>query len=84
MSGWALDPDTASPIEVHAYADGVGRAFSADVIRPDVGAAYRLGDNHGFSNLVPLASGAHRVCVYAIDSAGGNNPLLGCRDVVVP
>ncbi|WP_455132519.1 hypothetical protein [Microbacterium aurum] len=84
VGGWALDPDTSSPIQVHVYVDGVGRAYSADKSRPDVGAAYRLGDNHGFNDVVPMSSGTHRVCVYGINDKAGNNSLLGCRDVVVP
>ncbi len=84
VAGWALDPDTSSPIQVHVYVDGVGRAFNADKSRPDVGAAYRLGDAHGFNEVVPMSSGSHRVCVYAINDKAGDNPLLGCRDVVVP
>ncbi len=83
VAGWALDPDTSEPIQVHVYVDGVGRAANADKARPDVGAAYRLGDNHGFTEFVPMSVGAHRVCVYAIDSGSGGNPLLGCRDVTV-
>jgi len=84
VSGWALDPNVASPIRVHVYVDGVGRAFTADVSRPDVGAAYAgYGDEHGFSAKMPISGGSHQVCVYAIDDAGGANPTLGCRTVKV-
>ncbi|MET0859715.1 MAG: hypothetical protein ABW091_01675 [Microbacterium sp.] len=84
VTGWALDPDTGGPIEVHVYVGSTGRAYVADKARPDVGAAYGLGDNHGFNDIVPLGSGMHRICIYAINSGGGDNPLLGCRDVTIP
>jgi hypothetical protein len=83
IAGWALDPDTTASIEIHVYVDGVGRALIANKLRPDVGAAYRLGDNHGFTDLVPMSPGAHNVCVYGIDTAGVSNALIGCRSVNV-
>ncbi|MFB7893123.1 hypothetical protein ACFC1I_13050 [Microbacterium sp. NPDC056044] len=85
VSGWAIDPDTTAPIAVHVYVDGTGRAFNANLSRPDVAAAHPAsGDAHGFVATMPASPGAHRVCVYAIDSAAGVNPALGCRDVTVP
>ena len=39
--GWALDPDTTAPIDVHVYVDGALAAItSAGLDRPDVGAAF--------------------------------------------
>ncbi|NMM16448.1 MAG: hypothetical protein HHJ14_04690, partial [Cellulomonas sp.] len=81
VSGWALDLDTTSPIAVHVYVDGLATAVLADGSRPDVAAAYGDGDKHGFSVAVPATAEPHRVCVYAIDSQGGVNPLVGCRTV---
>ena len=83
VTGWALDPDTANPILVHIYVDGAANPVIADAARPDVGAAYRKGDRHGYVASVPSGPGTHQVCVYAIDSSGGTNPLLGCRTVVI-
>jgi hypothetical protein len=84
-SGWAIDPDTTSPISVHVYIDGVGTAVTANLARPDVAAAYpNSGDAHGYAASLPASAGGHRVCVYAIDSAGGDNPTLGCREITVP
>ena len=40
VSGWAIDPDTTSPITVHIYVDAVGVAVPANGARPDVGAIY--------------------------------------------
>jgi len=87
-TGWAVDPDTGSPIDVHVYVDGrftgLGRA---DRNRPDLGALLpAFGPNHGFSvSMSGIAGGTHQVCVYAINvGAGDTNPLLGCRSVVLP
>lgn len=83
--GWALDPDTTASIPLHVYVDGVGRAFTADLSRPDVANAYPgKGDLHGFAATVPAAPGAHSVCVYPINDAPGPNTLLGCWTVAVP
>ncbi len=80
VSGWALDPDTTASIPVHVYVDGrAALAVSANGARPDVDRAYGKGAAHGFVASTAVAPGPHRVCVYAIDSAGGTNPLLGCR-----
>ncbi|WP_349426765.1 hypothetical protein [Microbacterium sp. LWS13-1.2] len=84
-SGWAIDPDTTNPVAVHVYVDGVGREFIANLARPDVASVYPAsGSAHGFVASIPASAGSHRVCVYAIDTAGGSNPALGCRDVTVP
>ena len=83
--GWALDPDTTSPIVVHLYVDGRAvQALTANTPRPDVGRIYGKGDNHGFSGTVNALAGTHNVCVYAIDSTGGTNPRIGCRSITVP
>jgi len=83
VAGWALDPDTAASIAVHVYVDGAGVAVAASGARADVGAAFGRGSAHGFDAVVPASTGVHTVCVYAIDSAGGPNTLLGCREVNV-
>lgn len=81
VAGWALDPDTTSPIPVHVYAGArfVG-SFNANTTRTDVGRAYPgYGDNHGFDFTVNARRG-EIVCVYAINrGAGSVNTLLGCR-----
>jgi hypothetical protein len=84
VRGWALDPDTATPISVHVYVDGkVTQALTADTSRPDVGRIYGKGVNHGFSGTAIASAGTHQVCVYAIDATGGTNPRVGCKDVAV-
>ena len=80
VAGWAIDPDTAQPIDVHIYVDGQGFALTADQQRPDVGNAYPdAGPAHGFDASIPASPGTHNVCAYAINVAGGANHLLGCR-----
>ena len=87
VSGWALDPDTTQPVNVHVYVDGVGRAnVAADLTRSDIAGRFAgWGPDHGFQVPVgDLAPGAHQVCVYAISLGRGHNVQLGCRTVVVP
>lgn len=85
VSGWAIDPDTAGPTQVHVYVDGTYRGpLVADVNRPDVGAAFPgYGADHGYSGTFNVGSGSHQVCIYALNVAGaGGNALLACRTVV--
>lgn len=83
VTGWAIDPDTTSPIPVHAYVDGAfAGVFTANLSRPDVGAAFpAFGNNHGYDLTIPVSGGNHVISVYAINSAGPSapNPLLGTR-----
>jgi subtilisin family serine protease len=85
VAGWAIDPDTADPIDVHVYVDRGGAPVPADQARPDVAAAFPgYGDRHGVDRFVLAGPGSHRVCLYAIDTDGGVNTTLGCRAVTVP
>lgn len=85
VRGWAIDPDTASPISVDVYVDGAGHRLTADQSRSDVGRAYpAAGAAHGFSATIGAGRGTHTVCAYAIDATAGDNPLLACRTVTVP
>lgn len=82
ISGWAIDPDTASSISVHAYVDNqFAGSVAASGRRDDIGAIFpSWGPNHAYESLIPATPGAHQVCAYAIDEAGGgNNTALGCR-----
>jgi SpoIID/LytB domain protein len=86
VTGWALDPETSAPIDVHVYVDGAHAAtLTAGGSRPDVGAAFPgSGNLHGFSGTVPASPGEHEVCAYAINVLqGSSNPSLGCRPVDV-
>ena len=81
--GWAIDPDTVAPIQVHLYVGGTGTATIADIARGDVGAAFpSYGAAHGFSVTAPIGAASTQVCAYAINGAGPGIPrLLGCRTV---
>lgn len=86
LQGWALDPDTASPVAVHFYDNGrIVTDTTANVSRPDVGRAYLgFGDSHGFDVTVANpTNGVHQICAYAISVGPGTNPQLGCRTVTV-
>jgi len=84
LQGWTIDADTNAPITVHVYIDGsYTGAATANVSRPDVGAAYPFGSNHGFDVTYPAARGQRTACVYAINVAQGKNNLLSCRSVNV-
>ena len=84
VAGWALDPDTREPIDVHVYVGATGTAHRADRSRPDVDRIHQLGAAHGFDVTVDAPVGGNSVCVYAInDRAGGGNTLFDCRTVTV-
>lgn len=86
ISGWAIDPDTTAPIDVHLYVNGRPRAgVRAGDPRPDVGLAYpAAGGDRGFAATLAVQPGRTlQVCAYAINvGVGTANPLIGCRQVV--
>ena len=84
VSGWTVDPDTTASTDIHVYIDGVGVAARADQVRPDVAAAFGMGDRHGYAYAKPLSAGAHSLCAYAINTGPGSHTLLGCRDFSIP
>ncbi|GIF98280.1 fibronectin type III domain-containing protein [Catellatospora citrea] len=91
FAGWAIDPDIAGPVLVDVYQDGaLARTVTADVHRPDVGAAHwRYGDYHGFNALVPErpTDGVHTLCAVArhVVGTGGaeTDTQLGCKTYTV-
>ncbi|MFP5250978.1 MAG: hypothetical protein ACLGHD_01250 [Actinomycetes bacterium] len=84
MIGWALDEDTADPIDIHVYIDGDYKiSVPADVERPDIGAAFpRLGPDHGFELALKLAPASREICLRAVNTEQDESVLLGCRSVV--
>ncbi len=85
FSGWVFDPDApTTPAEVHAWAAGslLGGQV-ADLARPDVGAAFSVGPNHGYSITVDIPPGLPLnapICLYAINAGPGSaNPAITCR-----
>jgi len=83
MSGWALDPDSFFPLYVDLWVDGSLTTVVANGYRPDLGAFWRNGDQHGFAATVPATAGPHHVCAWAHNVGAGGNVQLGCQDVVV-
>lgn len=84
VKGWALDPNTADPIQVHVYVDASGYATTASTTRTDVGAVFPgYGSAHGFVTTVPASAGTRQVCAYGINVGPGASQLLGCRSVQV-
>ncbi len=79
VGGWAKDPDEPSAkIAVHVYIGDEGHAISADQKRDDVG-------SHAFDSWIETSkTGKQTVRVYAIDSQGGENALIGEGEVNIP
>ncbi|MDQ2756212.1 MAG: glycoside hydrolase family 25 protein [Actinomycetota bacterium] len=86
-AGWAIDPDTADPINVSVSVDGAtpwtGMASTA---RADIARAYpAYGANHSYAVTAAAPPGPHSVCVTALNTGAGTADVpLGCRTVVVP
>ena len=83
VRGWAIDPDTSGPVQIHAYAGTTAIAtFSAEHERTDIARTFpQFGAFHGFDAILSLPAGATNVCLYAIDNAGGPSTLLSCGPV---
>ncbi len=82
-AGWAIDPDTGAPIDVHLYVDNrLAASGQAAAGREDVAATVPgYGSAHGFDMVVPEGS---QVCAYGINQGLGGNALLGCGQVPPP
>ena len=86
VEGWALDPDTgAQSIGVHFYAAAPSGAFTfigsttANIPRGDVNSATGYPGDHGYRWVIPAQyrdNQQYQLYVYALDTAGGTNPLL--------
>ena len=84
VRGWAVDPNKATPVNIRVVVDGVNAAtFPADDNRNDNpwnGAKY--GNDIGFDDVVTIASGPGRVCVWALNMGmGSGNTKLACHDL---
>jgi hypothetical protein len=96
VKGWAFDLSAPTePLAIRAYVGGRPGAPStiaydlgavANQARDDVGAKYRrAGASHGFDATFPtVKSGPQPVCVYALNTGGGADRLLGCKSTSVP
>ena len=85
IAGWALDPESANSVDLHVYVDGAfATVLTANGDRPDIAQAFPgYGNTHGFDSVIPMNSGFHTVCAYSINIGGGENPLIGCRQVMI-
>ena len=77
VTGWARDPETASPIQVRVTIDGADRGtFTANRSRPDGQSGY------GFDETITgVTPGSRTVCVTAVNVGGGTDVQLGCSTV---
>ena len=68
VGGWAIDPDTTAPIDVHVYVDSTGTALRADQSRSDIGTIFpAFGPTHGYGATISAPAGVRTVCAYAIN-----------------
>lgn len=83
VTGWALDPDTNSPISVKVTLDGLAYAtITANTARSDIDSAYPYGPDHGISAKVTANDGEHTVCMTAVNVGGGSDASLGCKLII--
>jgi len=84
LSGFAIDPNTTSPVLVRTYVDGKYAAGAwANQARTDLKTRYPAsGINHGFAVNTPVAGGSHLICAYALNlGAGTVNTKFRCVQV---
>lgn len=83
VSGWAIDPQTAEPVEVQVRRNGsLVATAAADRNRRDVARLHpQYGRAHGFRLDVPAVAGVNELCVRALGVGGGGDTDLGCRQV---
>ncbi|HEX5712226.1 MAG TPA: DUF1906 domain-containing protein [Solirubrobacterales bacterium] len=96
IKGWAFDLNAPTEaLAIRAYVGGRAGAEAAvpydlgavaNQARLDVGAKFRrAGSAHGFDATFPIVkSGAQPVCVYALNTGGGTDRLLGCKSTSIP
>jgi peptidoglycan hydrolase-like protein with peptidoglycan-binding domain len=87
VTGWALDPDVATPTGFDLLVDGNGvQSGTASVLRSALSVTWPdQGPAHGLGALLDLAAGTHSVCLLALNATGtpGTDRQVGCRSVVV-
>lgn len=83
FDGWAVLPETPNtPVSLAANVGGAWIPLTTG--RANTTAPQRFagaGPNQGFGGLLPIAPGAHTLCIWAAGPSGAVN--LGCRAVVV-
>lgn len=87
VGGWAIDPDTQSPLTVRFYEKSNSAylgSTTTDLPRPDVQRGHPAAPlDSGYSTTLALGAGAHTVCAYGINVGSGNNSLLGCKSITI-
>ncbi|MFL6161299.1 MAG: fibronectin type III domain-containing protein [Jatrophihabitantaceae bacterium] len=85
LSGYALDFNTTAASAVHIYADGKFVAGAiASITRTDIAARYpATGTNHGYQLTLPILTGSHLICVYALNVGPGVNTKFPCVRVTM-
>ncbi|HTO00235.1 MAG TPA: N-acetylmuramoyl-L-alanine amidase [Microthrixaceae bacterium] len=89
FSGWALDLDTTSAVQIVVRVGGQPRGTNevrawADRPRRGLDASFPgYGDAHGFDVVIPSVPGTHDACVYALNQGPGSDKALSCQRVVV-
>ena len=80
LSGYAMDFNTTAASVVRVYADGKYVAgTSAAIARPDLVDRYpTAGPNHGYQLTLPIKSGSHLICVYALNVGPGSTTRFPC------
>jgi hypothetical protein len=83
VGGWAIDPNTPASTQMRVVVDKTIYTIPAATgQRTDVAAVFpALGASHGFNGTVPLTTGPHKVCVWALNIGPGGNGIIGCRNV---
>ena len=83
VTGWAIDPTTATAARVRVTLDGVTvTTAEASVPRPDVLTVFPFfGVSHGYRIDVPVSRGPHTVCVVALGQPPSPSTGLGCRPI---
>jgi Fibronectin type III domain len=85
VSGYAIDLNSTASIAVHVYVDNKFTAGAlASIARPDLAGRYpTAGPNHGYQLTLPIRTGSHLVCVYALNTGPGANTKFDCVRVGV-
>lgn len=84
VTGWALDPQTAGPVQVQIRRNGALVAtVRADRHRDDLGgAAHHYGTAHGFDAGITPEPGRNLVCVRIVGVGAGGDGEAGCAEIV--
>ena len=70
LQGWALDPNSSSPLQLRIFVDGqLAQVAVADRARSDLVKFFPgAGPNHGFDVSMPATPGPHAIEVYALQT----------------